>query len=73
MLSPLTRQEQIVIVGLANGKTVKTISGEMGIAVKTVDSHKGNLMRKLDLHSTAAVVIYAIKHKLIDISECPEP
>jgi len=45
----------------------------MGIAVKTVDSHKGNLMRKLDLHSTAAVVIYAIKHKLIDISECPEP
>jgi DNA-binding NarL/FixJ family response regulator len=52
----LTKREKQFLKLLAEGHTVKDIAGQTGLAVKTVDAHKYNLMRKLDIHSTAHLV-----------------
>jgi two-component system, NarL family, response regulator NreC len=64
-LNPLTQREREVLQLIAEGKTNKEISLELGMSVKTVDSHRQNLMTKLDIHETAGLVRYAIKIGLI--------
>jgi DNA-binding NarL/FixJ family response regulator len=68
----LTKREKEFLKLLAEGNTVKDIAREAGLAVKTVDAHKYNLMRKLDIHSTAHLVKYAIEHKIIRVNESLE-
>ena len=50
---------------LADGRSPKEIAGLLVLSVKTVDSHKTNMMRKLDLHDRSEVIKYAIQQKLI--------
>jgi two-component system, NarL family, response regulator NreC len=64
-LHPLTQRERQVLQLIAEGKTNKEISQELGMSVKTVDSHRQNLMAKLDIHETASLVRHAIKIGLI--------
>lgn len=61
----LTSREREVLRLLAEGRSVKQIALRLGLSVKTVDVHKSNLMRKLDVHDRAAIVKYAIRRKLI--------
>jgi two-component system response regulator NreC len=61
----LTSREREVLRLLAEGDSVKQIALRLGLSVKTVDVHKSNLMRKLDVHDRAGVVKYAIRRKLI--------
>jgi DNA-binding NarL/FixJ family response regulator len=63
---PLTPREREVLQLIAEGKSNKVISRELGMSVKTVDSHRRNLMVKLDIHETAGLVRYAIRNGLID-------
>jgi DNA-binding CsgD family transcriptional regulator len=49
---------------IAEGATSKEVANRLGISVKTAQVHRDNLKQKLDLRSTAALVRYAIKHKL---------
>jgi DNA-binding NarL/FixJ family response regulator len=65
-LDPLTPKEREVLQLIAEGKSNKQISQELGMSVKTVDSHRRNLMVKLDIHETAGLVRYAIRTGLID-------
>lgn len=58
---PLTRREREVLQLIAEGKTNKEVSQQLGMSAKTVDSHRQNLMKKLDIHETAGLVRYAIK------------
>jgi DNA-binding NarL/FixJ family response regulator len=56
--------ETLRLIGAA--KSNKEIAAQLGIDVKTVDTHRRNLMRKLKLHSTAEIVRYAIRHGIVE-------
>jgi DNA-binding NarL/FixJ family response regulator len=56
----ITERETQVMRLVASGLTNRAISEQLGISIKTVDSHRTNLMRKLNLHSTADLVRHAI-------------
>jgi DNA-binding NarL/FixJ family response regulator len=62
----LTNRERQILVLLAEGASLKEIATRLQISVKTVDSHKVNLMRKLDLHDRAQLIRYAVRTKLIE-------
>jgi DNA-binding NarL/FixJ family response regulator len=64
-LDPLTQRERQVLQLIAEGKTNKEVSQELGMSVKTVDTHRRNLMAKLNIHETASLVRHAIKIGLI--------
>ena len=64
----LTTREREVLKFLAEGNSVKEIAGNLGLSVKTVEAHKFNLMRKLDIHNKAQLVQYAIQKKIIKVS-----
>ena len=61
---PLTSREREVLQRIAEGQTTKEIAAHLGLSVKTVESHRINLMRKLDIHETATLVRYAIRRGL---------
>jgi len=61
----LSDREREVLKLLADGLTLKEIASRLVLSVKTVDAHKTNLMRKLDLHDRSEVIKYAIQRKLI--------
>jgi DNA-binding NarL/FixJ family response regulator len=60
----MTPREREIIQLIAEGKATKEIAEVLGISVKTADTHRTNLMRKLKLHSTADVVRYAIRNQI---------
>jgi len=61
----LSDREREVLKLLADGLVLKEIAVRLVLSVKTVDAHKTNLMRKLDLHDRSALIKYAIQRKLI--------
>ncbi len=63
----LTRREREVLKLIGEGATTKNVAQRLGISTKTAQAHRENIKQKLDLRSTAAMVRYAIKHKLIRI------
>lgn len=63
--SVLTSREQEVMKLLAEGRTVREVASELSLSVKTVEAHKLNLMRKLDIHNRASLVEYAIQKGMI--------
>jgi DNA-binding NarL/FixJ family response regulator len=60
----LTAREREIVQLIAEGRTTKEIADVLGISVKTAETHRTNFMRKLDLHSTAEVVRYAIRNQI---------
>ena len=50
---------------IAEGLSVRQTAGRLALSVKTVEAHKFNLMRKLDLHNRAQLVPYAIQNKIV--------
>jgi DNA-binding NarL/FixJ family response regulator len=65
--SKLTPRETEIMKHLAEGKTVRVIAGLLGLSAKTVEAHKFNLMRKLDIHNKAQLVHCAIRKKLVKV------
>jgi len=61
----LTPREKEVLKMLAEGNSVKEVACQLNLSVKTVEAHKFNLMRKLDIHNKAQLVQYAIQKKVI--------
>jgi DNA-binding NarL/FixJ family response regulator len=61
----LSDREREVLKLLADGLALKEIATRLVLSVKTVDAHKTNLMRKLDLHDRSELIKYAIQRKLI--------
>jgi DNA-binding NarL/FixJ family response regulator len=62
----LSGREREVLQLIAEGKTNKEIATKLNLSVYTVDSHRGKIMEKLNLHSTGELVRFAIKHGLAD-------
>jgi DNA-binding NarL/FixJ family response regulator len=65
--SSLTPREQEVMKLLAEGNTVRKIAGMLGLSLKTIEAHKFNLMRKLDIHNKAELVHCAIRRKIVKV------
>lgn len=63
----LTPREKEVLKMLAEGNSVKEVACQLNLSVKTVEAHKFNLMRKLDIHNKAQLVQYAIQKKVIKL------
>jgi DNA-binding NarL/FixJ family response regulator len=61
----LTTREREVIKLIAEGNKTKDIAVYLSLSPKTVEKHRTNLMRKLDLHSVSAVTVYAIQNGFI--------
>ena len=64
-LDGLTAREQEVLTPLVEGESNQAIADQLGISPKTVARHRENLMRKLNLHSRAELVKYAIRKGII--------
>ena len=62
----LSPREREIAQLLAAAKTNKEVAQRLGVSVKTIDAHRANIMRKLNLHSVAELVRYAIREKLIE-------
>jgi DNA-binding NarL/FixJ family response regulator len=60
---PTPRETEIVRL-LAEGKSNKEIALELGITVRTVETHRAKIMRKVGVHSLAELIHYAIRHKI---------
>lgn len=61
----LTTREREVLQMIAEGKTNRKIAARMGLAVKTVDSHRTRLMSKLNIHDQTRLVKYALKRGIV--------
>jgi DNA-binding NarL/FixJ family response regulator len=61
----LTSRETEVLQLLAEGRSNKEVASELGIGLSTVETHRSNLMQKLNLHNTAEIVLYAVRKGLI--------
>ncbi len=64
----LTPREREVLKVLAEGNSVKDVACDLNLSVKTVEAHKFNLMRKLNIHNKAQLVQHAFQKKIIKIS-----
>ncbi len=61
----LTDREKEVLQLLAEGRSNKEVAVLLEVGLSTVETHRGNLMQKLNLHSTAEIVLYAMRKRLI--------
>ena len=62
MAQGITGREREVLTRIALGNSNKAIARELGVSPKTVEKHRSNLMRKLQLHNAAAITMYAIRN-----------
>lgn len=67
--SAITPREEEIMILIASAYSTKEIARKLDLSVKTVEKHRSNLMRKLGLRSTAAVTLYAVRHKYLSIDE----
>jgi DNA-binding NarL/FixJ family response regulator len=61
----LTEREKEVLHLLAEGRSNKEVATLLNIGVSTIETHRANLMQKLNLHNTAEIVLYAVRKRLI--------
>lgn len=71
-LPSLTPREREIVQLVAEGKSAKEVASHLEISVKTAETHRSNLMRKLNLHSVAEVVLYAVKNHMVQVAS-PTP
>lgn len=63
----LTAREREVVQLLAEGKSSKEVAVALGLSVKTAETHRSNIMRKLDLHSVSELVLYAVRNNIVQV------
>lgn len=62
----LTPREREIVQLVGEGRSSKEVASALGISTKTAETHRTNIMRKLDLHSVGDMVRYAIRNKLVE-------
>jgi DNA-binding NarL/FixJ family response regulator len=62
----LTDRQREIVQLLAEGKSSKEVASALGLSVKTAETHRANIMRRLDCHSVTALVRYAIRNHIIE-------
>lgn len=69
LVDKLTARERQVLLGVAQGETNVRIAERLGLSANTVDKHRTNMMRKLDVHSAAELLALAIRDGLLDAAK----
>lgn len=64
-VEPLTNREQTILLQLAQGKSNKEVAAALDISVRTVETHRKNIKRKLGISSTAGLTRYALEHGVL--------
>jgi DNA-binding NarL/FixJ family response regulator len=67
--SSLSTREKEIVIAVVKGMTNKEIAEQLFLSTHTVISHRRNIARKLEIHSTAGLTIYAIVNKLVELEE----
>jgi DNA-binding NarL/FixJ family response regulator len=62
----LTAREREIVQLLAEGRSNKEVAGALGVSIRTAETHRANVLRKLNLDSLASLVRYAIRNKMIE-------
>lgn len=65
--SQLTDREREVLILIAEGQSNKEIASKLGIGVRTIETHRERIMRRLDIHSVAGLTKFAIAHGMISL------
>lgn len=65
-VSPLTAREREIVQLLAEGKSSKEVACALGLTVKTAETHRSNIMRKMEFHSVSDLVLYAVRNNIVD-------
>ncbi len=65
----LTAREREIVQLIAEGKSSKEIAVALGLSVKTAETHRSNLMRKLQLHSVSELVLYAVRNNIVQVPD----
>jgi two-component system nitrate/nitrite response regulator NarL len=66
-LAKLSEREREVLALIAEGKSNKEIAMHLGIGVRTIETHRERIMRKLDIHSVAGLTKFAIAHGMVSL------
>lgn len=64
----LTPREREIVQLLAEGKSSREVADSLGLSVKTAETHRANIMRKLKLHSVSDLVLYAVRHNIVPVA-----
>lgn len=64
----LTLREREVVQLLAEGKSTKEAAVVLGVSVKTAETHRSNIMRKLEIHSVSELVLYAVRNNIVHVA-----
>jgi len=67
----LTTRERQVLVLIAEGQSNKEIANKLGIGVRTIETHRERIMRRLDIHSVAGLTKFAIANGMVSLDEGP--
>lgn len=70
-LPGLTSREREVVQLLAEGKSTKEVACHLNLSVKTAETHRSNIMRKLGLHSVSELVLYAVRNNIVQVAVGP--
>ena len=62
----LTARQREIVQLLAEGKSSKEVAVQLGLSVKTAETHRANIMRRLDCHSVSELVRYAVRNNIIE-------
>ena len=71
ILPDLTAREREIVQLLAEGKSTKEVAVTLGVSVKTAETHRSNLMRKLGLHCLSGLVLYAVRNNIVQVPDKP--
>lgn len=63
----LTPREREIVQLLAEGKSSREVAEALGLSVKTAETHRANIMRKLNLHSVSDLVMYAVRNNIVHV------
>ncbi len=66
--NPLTHREREVVQLLAEGRSTKEAAAALGLSVKTAETHRSNIMRKLGLHSVTELVLFAVRNNIVRVT-----
>ena len=67
----LTKREREVITQVAEGLSNKAIAAHLGVGVRTVETHRERIMKKLDIHNAAGLTKFAITRGLVSVGSKP--
>ncbi len=67
----LTPREREIVQLVAEGKSTKEVAVTFNLSVKTAETHRSNIMRKLNLHSVGELVLYAVRNNIVQVVETP--